>query len=559
MFPRPASLRTAAVPGPARASKHKTRHACLHPPRPQSVRRGRPCSRVLLPLKPAAPATPRAAAAGRAPWGAPLPAPVARGPPPPPRARAGGGPSSTTRPRTCPPCLGVCPLRAPKLSAHGGPASAAACSACKNRAGRRGQRRRARRRARARPSRPDPLLHRRPGRAPEASRRAAGAGGRAIPRSRGSLPAFHFNTLAPRAPLHQLRSQEAGTAIPPAPTPHPLLPRPRPSAARLQRGRAPLHRPLMALSSRSTLRRAGCGDSGRGARSRLAPRPRAAAGAPVHRRQQLLGSALLLGGLAGPAPAAPAAPAAAATVFHEVALPPVAGGEGVPMREPPTRWTATGRIVASERRGAAGEGRRLVAPRGAAAALRSAAPRMQRAPRRRRRCGRRARRFPPPLPSPPPPPPPRPAPAVGDLHGDLDKTVASLKLARVIEEAEDGSLSWAGGDTVVVQLGDVLDRGNTEIGGAGGGGRGGELAGVCVGGEARAAGWPTSPSCAPAIRARPGGTGWQAGLGGGRCRSWQARSVPAGAACRSSAWRSQRPSTLTPQPRVPCLQASSSC
>jgi hypothetical protein len=80
----------------------------------------------------------------------------------------------------------------------------------------------------------------------------------------------------------------------------------------------------------------------RGALQARAP----AAGAPVHRQQQLLGSALLLGGLARPAAAAPAAPAASATVFHEVALPPVAGGEGV--REPPTRWAATGRIVASE-------------------------------------------------------------------------------------------------------------------------------------------------------------------------------------------------------------------
>jgi hypothetical protein len=46
----------------------------------------------------------------------------------------------------------------------------------------------------------------------------------------------------------------------------------------------------------------------------------------------------------------------------------------------------------------------------------------------------------------------------------MDKTLSSLKLARVIEEDADGQIRWAGGDTTVVQLGDVLDRGNVEIG-----------------------------------------------------------------------------------------------
>jgi hypothetical protein len=46
----------------------------------------------------------------------------------------------------------------------------------------------------------------------------------------------------------------------------------------------------------------------------------------------------------------------------------------------------------------------------------------------------------------------------------MDKTLASLRLARVLGEDEQGQPRWAGGDTVVVQLGDVLDRGNTEIG-----------------------------------------------------------------------------------------------
>jgi hypothetical protein len=53
--------------------------------------------------------------------------------------------------------------------------------------------------------------------------------------------------------------------------------------------------------------------------------------------------------------------------------------------------------------------------------------------------------------------------AVGDLHGDLIKTKKALQIARVAEE-RSGQVVWTGGDTVVVQLGDVLDRGDTEIG-----------------------------------------------------------------------------------------------
>lgn len=54
-------------------------------------------------------------------------------------------------------------------------------------------------------------------------------------------------------------------------------------------------------------------------------------------------------------------------------------------------------------------------------------------------------------------------PAVGDIHGDLRKAIASLEAAQVLQEL-DGQVRWAGGDTVVVQLGDVLDRGDSEIG-----------------------------------------------------------------------------------------------
>lgn len=46
----------------------------------------------------------------------------------------------------------------------------------------------------------------------------------------------------------------------------------------------------------------------------------------------------------------------------------------------------------------------------------------------------------------------------------MDKTIHSLMLARVLGVDDDGKFTWVGGDTVVVQLGDVLDRGNTEIG-----------------------------------------------------------------------------------------------
>lgn len=53
---------------------------------------------------------------------------------------------------------------------------------------------------------------------------------------------------------------------------------------------------------------------------------------------------------------------------------------------------------------------------------------------------------------------------VGDLHGDMGKALASLRLARVLGADAEGKPCWAGGNAVVVQLGDVLDRGNVEIG-----------------------------------------------------------------------------------------------
>jgi len=48
--------------------------------------------------------------------------------------------------------------------------------------------------------------------------------------------------------------------------------------------------------------------------------------------------------------------------------------------------------------------------------------------------------------------------AFGDLHGDLGATIEVLKLAGAI----DDDLQWVGGDLVVVQTGDQLDRGDDE-------------------------------------------------------------------------------------------------
>ncbi|MCB9705929.1 MAG: metallophosphoesterase [Myxococcales bacterium] len=48
--------------------------------------------------------------------------------------------------------------------------------------------------------------------------------------------------------------------------------------------------------------------------------------------------------------------------------------------------------------------------------------------------------------------------AIGDVHGDLEATRAALRLAGAIDERD----AWIGGDLVVVQTGDQLDRGDDE-------------------------------------------------------------------------------------------------
>ncbi|KAL0908200.1 hypothetical protein M5K25_022678 [Dendrobium thyrsiflorum] len=50
--------------------------------------------------------------------------------------------------------------------------------------------------------------------------------------------------------------------------------------------------------------------------------------------------------------------------------------------------------------------------------------------------------------------------AIGDLHGDLSKSLQALALAGLTDPF---SLRWTGGTTVAVQVGDVLDRGGDEI------------------------------------------------------------------------------------------------
>jgi len=48
--------------------------------------------------------------------------------------------------------------------------------------------------------------------------------------------------------------------------------------------------------------------------------------------------------------------------------------------------------------------------------------------------------------------------AVGDLHGDLSAARAALRLAGAIDSTD----TWIGGDLVLVQTGDILDRGDDE-------------------------------------------------------------------------------------------------
>ncbi|KAF8720615.1 hypothetical protein HU200_023686 [Digitaria exilis] len=54
------------------------------------------------------------------------------------------------------------------------------------------------------------------------------------------------------------------------------------------------------------------------------------------------------------------------------------------------------------------------------------------------------------------------SPVLGDVHGDLSQTRAALVLAGVLSAESEGHV-WTGGRTVLVQVGDILDRGEDEI------------------------------------------------------------------------------------------------
>ncbi len=58
----------------------------------------------------------------------------------------------------------------------------------------------------------------------------------------------------------------------------------------------------------------------------------------------------------------------------------------------------------------------------------------------------------------PEPPRPRRIMAIGDVHGDLQAARSALRIAGAID-ADD---QWVGGDLIVVQVGDQLDRGDDE-------------------------------------------------------------------------------------------------
>lgn len=56
--------------------------------------------------------------------------------------------------------------------------------------------------------------------------------------------------------------------------------------------------------------------------------------------------------------------------------------------------------------------------------------------------------------------------AIGDLHGDLPKSLSALRLAGLVppsKSPDPPSTSWSAGPTLAVQLGDILDRGGDEL------------------------------------------------------------------------------------------------
>ena len=52
--------------------------------------------------------------------------------------------------------------------------------------------------------------------------------------------------------------------------------------------------------------------------------------------------------------------------------------------------------------------------------------------------------------------------AIGDLHGDFEFTIETLKLAKVIKKGKEANCylgyCWNFGDNILVQTGDIVDR-----------------------------------------------------------------------------------------------------
>ena len=55
--------------------------------------------------------------------------------------------------------------------------------------------------------------------------------------------------------------------------------------------------------------------------------------------------------------------------------------------------------------------------------------------------------------------------AIGDLHGDIGQARRALRIAGVLDDDDDHvNPKWIGGNATLVQVGDILDRGDDEIG-----------------------------------------------------------------------------------------------
>ena len=47
---------------------------------------------------------------------------------------------------------------------------------------------------------------------------------------------------------------------------------------------------------------------------------------------------------------------------------------------------------------------------------------------------------------------------IGDIHGDYNLAIKLLEIGKVIKKLDNGDITWIGGDTYVVQVGDQIDR-----------------------------------------------------------------------------------------------------